>query len=137
MTDPQTALLDLLAGMDEMRRFDHLLDMAFAAGDAVDASLCRPENVFRGCQSTLWLGMAVEDGVLRLRCDSDALLVKALARFVCSLSDGLPPADAVRVEAHFFHSPLLEHIVSRETRTGLARLAEAIRMFAQKSVLGE
>ena len=44
----------------------------------IDESERKEENLIAGCQSRVWLSCSMEDGLLRFRADSDAIITKGI-----------------------------------------------------------
>lgn len=89
-------------------------------------------NQVRGCQSQVWLIAEYDDdaGVMRLRLDSDAHIVRGLIAIVLAAYDGRSPRDIVAfdIEALFDELDLLQHLSATRgngLRAMVARIREA------------
>lgn len=89
-------------------------------------------NLVRGCQSQVWLIAEYDDdtGVMRLRLDSDAHIVRGLIAIVLAAYDGRSPRDIVAfdIEALFDELDLLQHLSATRgngLRAMVARIREA------------
>lgn len=90
----------------------------------------KPENLIRGCQSQVWVGMEEQDGKFIIHADSDSLITKGLIAIFIRLLSGLSPqevmeADLSRLDA----SGLKEHLASTRANA-LTTMAETIRTAA-------
>lgn len=90
----------------------------------------RDEFLVPGCVSRVWLGGEVRDGVLRLRVDAEAALVRGLAAWLAEFYDG-----AIAVEAAAFETTLLTELGLARSLTptrahGLGRVVARIRALA-------
>lgn len=87
-------------------------------------------NLVPGCVSRVWLAGGIDAGVLRLRLDAEAGVVRGLAAFLAELYDG-----ARAEEAAGFAPTLLEELgiarsLSPTRRHGLGKVCERIRALA-------
>lgn len=55
-----------------------------------------PENLVRGCQSTMYLKSTLENGVVRFKADSDALISAGLAVILLRVYDGETPETILK-----------------------------------------
>ncbi|TWB34055.1 SufE family protein [Nitrospirillum pindoramense] len=87
------------AGLDDWSaRLKHLMDLGRAL-DGIPPDQRRDQDQVTGCQSQLWLVIERTPAALRIRADSDALIMRGLLALVLRLYDGRPPA------AILAHSP--------------------------------
>ncbi|MEA1648581.1 SufE family protein [Nitrospirillum sp. BR 11164] len=94
-----TALEAEFAGLDDWSaRLKHLMDLGRAL-DGIPPDQRRDQDQVTGCQSQLWLVIERTPAALRIRADSDALIMRGLLALVLRLYDGRPPA------AILAHSP--------------------------------
>jgi cysteine desulfuration protein SufE len=85
-------------------------------------------NKVRGCVSQVWIENRLEDGVLRLRGDSDSHLVRGLVAIATSLYDGKTPAQAVGVDAlASFRELGLEAHLTPQRSNGVRSMIDRIR----------
>ena len=95
------------------------------------------ENIVRGCQSTVWLHKACEEGTLELKADSDSLIVKGLAALLMQVYSGQPAEQAATAELRFFDETGLNKHLSSQRTNGLMAMIEEIRKFAIQCAAGE
>jgi cysteine desulfuration protein SufE len=85
-------------------------------------------NKVRGCVSQVWIEDALEDGVIRLRGDSDSVLVKGLVAIATALYDGKTPQEALKVDAGgVFRELGLEQHLTPQRSNGVRSMIERIR----------
>jgi cysteine desulfuration protein SufE len=84
-----------------------------------------------GCQSRVWLQGAIEEGVLRLRMECDAPMVKGLVGMMCELYDSAPPAEVLAVEPEWVNRLGFTRMISPTRLNGLAAVRSRIREMAQ------
>ncbi len=85
-------------------------------------------NKVRGCVSQVWIEDGLENGVIRLRGDSDSHLVKGLVAIATALYDGKTPADALKIDAlGTFRDLGLEQHLTPQRSNGVRSMIERIR----------
>lgn len=131
LAEKQEQLIARLALIeDPQERLAALMSRAkkWPAPEVKDDSMLVP-----GCQSRVWLQGQIEDGVLRLRMDSDAPMVKGLVALMCELYDHAPPAEVLAVEPEWMDRLGFTRMVTPTRLNGLAAVRGRIReMAAQK-----
>ena len=89
------------------------------------------ENMIPGCLAKLWFVPEFRTGRCFFECDSDSLVVKAIAGLLCGFYSGQMPAE---IQAHSpeFLAPLgiTQHLTPNR-RNALAKVWERIRQFAE------
>ena len=85
----------------------------------------------RGCQSQVWLGPSVKDGVISFAGDSDAAIVKGLIAIVLMIYNHSSAAaiKEIKIDEIFARLGLSEHL-SPSRRNGLEAMIEKIRHYA-------
>jgi cysteine desulfuration protein SufE len=88
------------------------------------------ENLVPGCLAKLWLTAEFRDGKCFFACDSDSLVVKAVAGLLCDFYSGQAPAQ-IRAHDPKFLAPfgITQHLTPNR-RNALAQVWERIREFA-------
>jgi cysteine desulfuration protein SufE len=89
------------------------------------------ENLIPGCLAKLWFIAGFRDGQCFFDCDSDSLVVKAIAGLLCDFYSGAVPAEILAHDPKFL-SPLgiTQHLTPNR-RNALAKIWEHIRAFAE------
>lgn len=84
-----------------------------------------------GCLAKLWLVPGYADGKCSFACDSDSLVVKAIAGLLCDFYNGQTPAE-ILAHAPDFLAPLgiTQHLTPNR-RNALAKVWAHIRQFAE------
>jgi len=84
----------------------------------------------RGCQSQVWLHARLEEGLLRLEADSDALIVKGLVALLLRVYDGRSPAEVLATAPEFLEALGMREHLSPTRANGLAAMLKQIRLYA-------
>lgn len=126
----QEELLVRFRRMDELSRFDYLMHIA-ASERNVDAELRRDENLFRSCQSKLWIEILDKEGGLQIHADSDAMVVRAFLVLLLSVLSGLTREEIAASQLDFWNDACFDELLNQRTRQGLTALAQHIRSKAR------
>lgn len=89
------------------------------------------ENLIPGCLAKLWFTAQFRDGVCRFECDSDSLVVKAIAGLLCEFYSGQPPAEILAHDPKFLVPLGITQHLTPNRRNALAKIWERIRQFAE------
>lgn len=97
---------------------------ALREGERVEGCLVR------GCSSKIWLAGGVEEGVLRLRMESESALVRALAAVPVELCEGRLAGEVLGWNPSWVEGLGLERFLSGTRRHGLEQIQGRIRLLA-------
>ena len=116
-------------------RYRHVIDMGKAMEPLEDA-LRVPATKVDGCASQVWLVPDIEgqgaDAIIRLRGDSDAMIVRGLIAILIALYSGLSARDALAVdaEAELARLDLRDHLSSQRSN-GLRAMIQRVQDLAK------
>lgn len=86
----------------------------------------------RGCQSQVWLvGEPQAEGTLRLRADSDAILVKGLIALLLELYDGRTPREILDNPPEVLEEIGLQRLLTPGRSSGLYAMVGRIKALAE------
>lgn len=110
--------------------------LAFLVEQARQRPLLAPEfrtepNRIPGCLAKLWLVPQFRDGRCDFNCDSDSLVVKAIAGLLCEFYSGQAPAEILAHDPGFLAPLGITQHLTPNRRNALARVWERIRQFAE------
>jgi len=77
------------------------------------ADLRVEKNLIPGCLARLWFVAEWRDEKCCFNCDSDSLVVKAIAGLLCDFYSGHAPLEILAREAGFFHTRRAVHFAGR------------------------
>ena len=92
------------------------------------------ENLIPGCLAKLWLVPGFRDGRCFFGCDSDSLVVKAVAGLLCDLYSGCAPAEILAHHPGFLAPFGITQHLTPNRRNALSKVWERIRGFAEANV---
>lgn len=124
---------DLLATLalfpDAHARLDHLMDEARALPPLPEADRT-DDRLVPGCLARLWFVPSFDGTRCHFACQSDALIVQAIAGLLCTFYSDATPSDILAVDAAFLREAGITQHLSSNRRDALTRLAATIRAFA-------
>ena len=88
-------------------------------------------NLIPGCLAKLWLLSEFRDGKCFFACDSDSLVVKAVAGLLCDFYSNQIPAEVLAHDPQFLAPLGITQHLTPNRRNALARVWERIRQFAE------
>jgi cysteine desulfuration protein SufE len=83
-----------------------------------------------GCLARLWLVAQFRDGRCHYQCDSDSLIVKAIAGLLCDFYSGHTPGEILAHAPAFLSQFGITQHLTPNRRNALSRVWETIRAFA-------
>lgn len=116
-------------------QYDYLLEMA-AQTPPMPEEEKTGENLVRGCQSTVWLKLLYEDGVLRIHAESDALIVSGLLAVILYLADGETPEAIAEADFAFFRRTALKDEMSSSRTNGVRSILNKLKEEAARYIGG-
>ncbi len=134
IADRQRELEDEFALFDEWRdKIDYIMDMGRSLPPFPD-ELHTEDRRVHGCQSQVWLDATIDPGTgrLRLRADSDAIIVKGLIGLVLRLYDDAEPAEIVANPPEVLERIGLQRHLTPSRANGLHALLARVRELASE-----
>lgn len=121
---------------DWMDRYQLLIDMGSALPE-LPAEDKVPENIIEGCQSRVWIAASMEDGRVRFRADSDALIVKGIVALLLRIFDNQMPTDIAGADLYFIEKVGLQDHLSPTRSNGLLSMLKQMRFYAMAFEAGK
>ena len=114
-------LLPDLGELDAFDQYTYLMGLAMKRPEL--SGVPREEEYrFLGCQSNLWVSLEEEEGLLRMRADSDTLIVKGMAVMLADMFTGAAPQEAAQAHIDLFQRLDLEVALTSVRRNGFTEL---------------
>jgi cysteine desulfuration protein SufE len=113
--------------------------LAFLVAQAKRRPLLAPErrvdaHLIPGCLAKLWFIPQLRDGQCFFACDSDSLVVKAIAGLLCEFYSGHAPVEILAHDPQFLAPLGITQHLTPNRRNALSKVWERIRQFAVQSV---
>ncbi len=114
---------------DWMDKYQLLIDLGGDL-DALDAKYKTDDNLIDGCQSRVWVQCDYENGLVNLRADSDALIVKGIVALLIRVLSGHTPEEILGADLYFIDRIGLREHLSPTRSNGLLAMIKQIRLYA-------
>lgn len=88
------------------------------------------QNLIKGCQSRVWLSCQYDEGVLRFKADSDAVITKGIISLLIRALDGQTPQDILEADLSFIDQIGLKEHLSPTRSNGLASMVKQMKLYA-------
>lgn len=110
--------------------------LAFLVGEAkktlpLPAELRTDDHLIPGCLAKLWFIARSRDGVCFFACDSDSVVVKAIAGLLCEFYSGHPAVEILAHDPKFLGPLGITQHLTPNRRNALSKVWESIRQFAE------
>ncbi len=89
------------------------------------------QSLIPGCLAKLWFVSEFRAGKCFFACDSDSLVVKAIARLLCDFYSGHAPAEILAHDPGFLAPLGITQHLTPNRRNALAKVWERLRQFAE------
>ena len=120
---------------DELACFDYLIGCAGEPGWEFDETLRRNENLLKGCDSRMWLDISVSDeGCLRIRADSDSMLLRGMLVLLRKLYENLPVPVSAAAGLQLLRHPIWKDCFSAKQLKNLHVVCKHFERIGRKDV---
>ncbi|MCA9091003.1 MAG: SufE family protein [Planctomycetaceae bacterium] len=120
-------------------RCDFLIDLGMELPKLSSDEKIEPNRV-HGCQSMVWLVTELDDSgdepVLRVRANSDAMIVNGLIAVLLAIYDGKTPREVLDADAaEIFKRLELDRHLSSQRKNGLSGMVTRLRQLAAAAIV--
>ena len=110
-------------------KYEYIIDLGKKL-EPLDEKFKVPENIIKGCQSTVWLTSEFKDGKIYYKADSDAVIVKGLISMLIKvLSDNNPDA-ILNAKLDFINDIGMMTHLAQTRSNGLLSMIKQIKNYA-------
>ncbi|OQP55897.1 Fe-S metabolism protein SufE [Niastella yeongjuensis] len=88
------------------------------------------ENKVRGCQSTVWLVSEYNDGLIRFKADSDAIITKGLVSMLIRVLSNHTPDEIIDADLGFIQKIGMTTHLAQTRANGLLSMVKQMKNFA-------
>ena len=89
-----------------------------------------PENIIKGCQSTVWLVSEYKEGKVFFQADSDAIIVKGLVSMLIEVLSGQKPEAILNANMDFINEiGMMKHLAQTRSN-GLLAMIKQMKNYA-------
>jgi cysteine desulfuration protein SufE len=114
---------------DWMDRYQLLIDLGSEL-PPLDEKFKTEQNLIDGCQSRVWLQADLNDGLMELQADSDALIVRGIVALLVRVLSGHTPQQILDAQLYFIDEIGLRDHLSPTRSNGLLAMIRQIRAYA-------
>jgi len=114
---------------DWMEKYEYIIDLGKDI-DGVNEEDKSEDFLVRGCQSRVWLIPSFEEGKLRFKADSDAIITKGIVGMVVRVLNDSTPKEILDEELFFVDKIGLKEHLSPTRSNGLVSMIKKIKMYA-------
>ena len=132
INDIQDEIIEEFEFLDDwMDRYQLIVDYAkeleknpFPESDRTDS------NLIDGCQSKVWFTARMENGLMVLNGDSEAILVKGIVVLLLTVLSGHTPREIAETDLYFIDRIGLREHLSPTRSNGIAAMLKQIKLYA-------
>ena len=127
----QQEVIEEFEGFDDwMDKYQMLIDLG-SEQEPLPEKYKTESNLIDGCQSRVWLvAELTPEGTIRVRAESDALIVKGIVTLLIRVLDGHTPDEILTANLHFIEDIGLKEHLSPTRSNGLLAMVKQMRLYA-------
>jgi len=136
----QDEIIDEFSGLDDwMDKYQMLIDLGNEQ-EPLEEQYKVENNLIDGCQSRVWLqaeyvqeqgaGDMEQEGVIRFRAESDALIVKGIVALLIRVLSDHTPQEILDADLYFIDRIGLKEHLSPTRSNGLLAMVKQMRVYA-------
>lgn len=130
INERQDEIIEEFQGFDDwMDKYQLLIDLGNGQ-EPLDEKYKTEQNLIDGCQSRVWLQADYEDGKVRFRAESDALIVKGIVALLIRVLSDAAPQEILDADLYFIEEIGLREHLSPTRSNGLLAMIKQMRMYA-------
>ena len=130
IAETEQQIIDEFSNFDEwLDRYAYLIDLGREC-PAIDEKDKTEQNLIKGCQSRVWLSCSYDNGVLRFRADSDAVITRGIITLLIRALDGHTPQEVLDAPLAFIDAIGLKEHLSPTRSNGLTAMVKQMKMYA-------
>jgi len=114
---------------DWMDKYNHLIEMGKTL-PLIDGVYREKQYLISGCQAQVWLHARLEEGRIRFRADSDALMTKGIVHLLIRVLDGETPQAILDADLTFLDEIGLKEHLSPTRANGLVSMIKQMKLYA-------
>ncbi len=114
---------------DWMGKYEYLIELGRSLPLIEDAYKTDDYRI-HGCQAQVWLRAALQEGRVRYRADSDALITKGLIALLVRVLSDQPPEAVLRAHLSFLDRIGLKEHLSPTRKNGLSAMVKQMKHYA-------
>ena len=113
---------------DWMEKYNYLIELSKDL-EPLDTKYKINDNLIRGCQSRVWLVAELEDGVIKFKADSDAIITKGIIALLVRVLSNRKPEEIMNADLYFIDQIGLRQNLSPTRSNGLLSMVKQMKMY--------
>ena len=110
-------------------KYEYIIDLGKKL-EPLDEKYKIPENIIKGCQSTVWLTSEFKDGKVFFKADSDAVIVKGLISMLIKVLSDNTPDQILNAKLDFINEIGMMTHLAQTRSNGLLSMIKQIKNYA-------
>ena len=110
-------------------KYEYIIDLGKKL-EPLDEKYKIPENIIKGCQSTVWLTSEFRDGKVFFKADSDAVIVKGLISMLIKVLSDNTPDEILNAKLDFINEIGMMTHLAQTRSNGLLSMIKQIKNYA-------
>jgi len=110
-------------------KYEYIIDLGKKI-PALDDKYKLPENIIKGCQSTVWLVADYYEGKIFFKADSDAVIVKGLVSMLIEVLSGHSPDEILNAKLDFIREIGMMNHLAQTRSNGLLSMVKQMKNYA-------
>ena len=128
----QDEVIEEFEGFDDwMDKYQMLIDLGNDL-EPLPEQYKTEQNLIDGCQSRVWVQCDMQDGLMHLQADSDALIVKGIVALLLRVLSDHTPQEILDADLYFIERIGLREHLSPTRSNGLLAMVRRIREYASE-----
>ncbi len=110
-------------------KYEYIIDLGKKL-PVLDDKYKLPENIIKGCQSTVWLVANYHEGRIFFKADSDAVIVKGLVSMLIEVLSGHTPDEILNAKLDFIKEIGMMNHLAQTRSNGLLAMVKQMKNYA-------
>ncbi|MGH2647714.1 MAG: SufE family protein [Ginsengibacter sp.] len=110
-------------------KYEYIIDLGKKLPELADKYKL-PENIIKGCQSTVWLVADYDDGKIFFKADSDAVIVKGLVSMLIKVLSGHTPDEILNAKLDFIKEIGMMNHLAQTRSNGLLAMVKQMKNYS-------
>ena len=128
----QDEVIEEFEGFDDwMDKYQMLIDLGNDL-EPLPEQYQTEQNLIDGCQSRVWVQCDMQDGLMHLQADSNALIVKGIVALLLRVLSDHTPQEILSADLYFIERIGLREHLSPTRSNGLLAMVRRIREYASE-----
>lgn len=114
---------------DRFERYEYIIDIGKKL-PPMDEKYKTPDNVIKGCQSTVWLYAEYVNGLVYFSADSNTQIVKGVVAMFVNIYTERTPEEILNSKIYFVEKIGLQNFLTSNRSNGIVAMLKQIKLYA-------